>query len=110
MGTRKEEEELGHRVVAFATVIASVAVSGLGNFYRNFCELFAVILGPIYALTKDDVPDKDVTAHFTIPLPADHPRAKTHFGVKADEGKLDAHGRLPPAAPACLQRQVCASR
>ena len=40
---------------------------GLGNFYRNFCELFAVILGPIYALTKDDVPDKDVTAHFTIP-------------------------------------------
>ena len=66
---------------------------GLGNFYRNFCELFAVILSPIYALTKDDVPDKDVTAHFTIPLPDGDPRAATHFGVKADEHKLDADGR-----------------
>ena len=34
---------------------------GLGNWYRNFCELFAVTLAPIYELTKDDVPDKDVT-------------------------------------------------
>ena len=64
----------------------------MGNFYRNFCELFAVILSPIYALTKDDVPDKDVTAHFTIRLPRGHPRATTHFGVKADEHKVDSNG------------------
>ena len=58
---------------------------GLGNFYRNFAECFAATLGPIYELTKDDVPDKDVRAHFTIPLPAGDPRAATHFGVLADE-------------------------
>ena len=66
---------------------------GLGNWYRNFCELFAVTLAPIYELTKDDVPDKDVTAHFSIPLPADDERAATHFGVLADEGKHTRDGR-----------------
>jgi hypothetical protein len=58
---------------------------GLGNFYRNFAECFAATLAPIYELTKDDVPDKDVRAHSTIPLPAGDPRAATHFGVLADE-------------------------
>ena len=50
-------------------------------------------LAPIYELTKDDVPDKDVTAHFSIPLPADDERAATHFGVLADEGKHTRDGR-----------------
>ena len=66
---------------------------GLGNFYRNYCELFAVILGPIYTLTTDEVPDNDVTEHFTIPLPKNDPRASTHYGVLADEGKVDNKGR-----------------
>ena len=97
--THKEVFADPERIKAFAEIPEPKTKSdcrcfcGLGNFYRNFCELFAVILGPIYMLTKDDVPDKDVTAHFTIPLPEGHPRADTHFGVKADENKLDAQGR-----------------
>ena len=41
--------------------------AGLANFYRKFCEAFAVLMQPIYELTKDEVPDKDVTEYFTIP-------------------------------------------
>ena len=66
---------------------------GLTNFYSHFCELFAVLLKPIYALTTNEVqPDTDVTGHFTIPLPASDPDYDTHFAVLADEHLLTDQG------------------
>ena len=54
--------------------------AGLANFYRKFCELFAVLMHSIYELTKDEVPDKDVTEWFTIPLDPSDPRSADCYG------------------------------
>ena len=78
------------RVVAIAEIPEPKSKSdcrcfaGLCNFYSRFCEGFALLMRPIYAMTKDDKPDNDITGFFTVPLPAEHPQVDTHWGVLRD--------------------------
>lgn len=52
---------------------------GSAGYYRCFVESFARLSASIHRCVKADVPDDDISSAWTMPLPLDHAKEKTHW-------------------------------